>query len=133
MAQSGARPGEICRAQIADVDWSKRTITLTEHKTARKTGEPRVIPIGKNFGRTPQTAIDHQQAGPIFRTPSGVAWTVGNLSSMHRRLRDAAELPRDLVPYLARHRFGTEALRAGVPTALWPVSRPSHAARPRVS
>jgi hypothetical protein len=55
-------------------------------------------------------------------------------------LRDAAGLTKDLLLYLARHRFGTEALRAGVPTALWPVSGtaaksggPSHAARPQVS
>src|SRR5262249_29588871 len=40
---------------------------------------------------------------------------VGNLSSTHRRLRDDAGLSRDLVLYLARHRFGTEALRAGLP------------------
>jgi integrase len=115
LSQSGARPGELCRAQIGDVDWTKRTITLTEHKTARKTGRPRIIPIGKNFGHTLQSAIDHRQTGPVFRTPSGSAWTVGNLSSTHRRLRDAAGLPKDLVLYLARHRFGTEALRAGVP------------------
>jgi integrase len=115
LSQSGARPGELCRAQIGDVDWSKARITLSEHKTARKTGKPRVIPIGMNLGKTLQTSIDRRQAGPIFRTPSGSAWTVGNLSGTHRRLRDAAGLPKDLVLYLARHRFGTEALRAGVP------------------
>jgi integrase len=115
LLQCGARPGELCRAQISDVDWAKGRITLAEHKTARKTGKPRVIPIGKNFGRTLHEAIDHRQAGPIFRTPRGSAWTVGNLSGTHRRLRNAAGLPKDLVLYLARHRFGTEALRAGVP------------------
>jgi len=72
------------------------------------------------------------QAVPVFLSPKGEPWSVGNLSSTHRRLRDAAGLPRDLVLYLARHRFGTEALRAGLPTALWPASRPRRAARPRV-
>jgi integrase len=97
------------------VDWDKGRITLTEHKTARKTGKPRIIPIGTNLAKTLQRAIDHRQAGPVFRTPSGGAWTVGNLSGTHRRLRDAAGLPKDLALYLARHRFGTEALRAGLP------------------
>jgi hypothetical protein len=46
-----------------------------------------LIPIGKNFGQTLQKAIDHRQAGPIFRSPTGAGWTVGNLSSTHRRLR----------------------------------------------
>ena len=108
LSQSGARPGELCRAQISNVDWTKGTITLPQHKTARKTGKPRVIPIGKNFGKTLQTAIDRRPAGPIFRSPKGRDWTVENLSGTHRRLRDAAGLPKDLVLYLARHRFGTE-------------------------
>jgi integrase len=115
LSQSGARPGELCRAQISNVDWTKGTITLPQHKTDRKTGKPRVIPIGKNFGNTLEKAIDHRQAGPIFRSPKGRDWTIENLSGTHRRLRDAAGLPKDLVLYLARHRFGTEALRAGVP------------------
>jgi integrase len=105
----------LCRAQISDVDWQTGRITLEEHKTARKTGRPRVIPIGKNFGQTLQKAIDHRQAGPVFRSPTGAAWTVSNLSSTHWRLRNAGGLPHDLVLYLARHRFGTEALRAGIP------------------
>src|SRR5258708_2530460 len=33
---SGARSGQLCGAQISDVDWQKRRITLAEHKTARK-------------------------------------------------------------------------------------------------
>src|SRR5450631_772764 len=76
LSQSGARPGELCRAQISNVDWTKGTITLPQHKTARKTGRPRVIPIGKNFGNTLKKAIDHRQAGPIFRSPKGRDWTV---------------------------------------------------------
>jgi len=115
LLQCGARPGELCRTQISDVDWAKGRITLAEHKTARKTGKPRIIPIGNNFGQTLQKAIDHRQTGPVFLSPKGEPWSVGNLSSTHRRLRDAAGLPRDLVLYLARHRFGTEALRAGLP------------------
>jgi integrase len=115
LSQSGARPGELCRAQISNVDWTKGAITLPQHKTARKTGKPRVIPIGKNVGNTLQKAIDQRQAGPIFRSPTGRVWTIENLSGTHRRLRNAAGLPKDLVLYLARHRFGTEALRAGVP------------------
>jgi integrase len=77
LSQCGARPGELCRAQVSDVDWEKGRITLAEHKTARKTGRPRVIPIGENFGQTLQKAIDHRQTGPVFRSPTGAAWTVG--------------------------------------------------------
>jgi integrase len=85
LLQCGARPGELCRAQISDVDWPKGRITLAEHKTARKTGKPRVIPIGKNFGQTLRKAIGDRQSGPIFLSPTGAPWAVGNLSSTHRR------------------------------------------------
>jgi integrase len=84
-------------------------------QAARKTGRPQIIPIGTNLANPLPKAIDQRQAVPIFRTLCGGAWTVGNLSGTHRSLRDAAGLPKDLVLYLARHRFGTEALRAGVP------------------
>src|SRR5471030_1650832 len=36
LRQSGARPRELCRATIPDVDRAKRVITLNEHKTVRK-------------------------------------------------------------------------------------------------
>jgi integrase len=36
---------------------------------------------------------------------------VGNLRRTYSRLRDLAGLPRDLVPYLARHECGTTICR----------------------
>src|SRR5258708_8114955 len=50
LPQCGARPGGLCRAAIAHVDRAHRGLTLKEHKTARKTGQPRRIPIGQKFG-----------------------------------------------------------------------------------
>ncbi len=41
LRQCGARPGELCRATIADIDRKSNAIVLREHKTARKTGKPR--------------------------------------------------------------------------------------------
>ena len=46
LRQCGARPGVLCRAKIADVDRAKCVLALKEHNTARKTGKPRIIPIG---------------------------------------------------------------------------------------
>ena len=116
LAQSGARPGELCAATVKDVIQDARPrIELAQHKTAKKTGKPRIIPLGKHLLKTVLTAIGERTEGPVFLSCWGKAWTVGNLSATHRKLRDAAGLPRDLVLYLARHRFATEALRAGVP------------------
>jgi integrase len=109
--QCGARPGELCRATIADIDRTANAIVLREHKTARKTGMPRRIPIGRKLGELLAQAIGVRNSGPIFLAPAGKAWTVQNLSRTYSRLRDLAGLPRDLVLYLARHECGTKICR----------------------
>lgn len=111
LRQCGARPGELCRAMIADIDRTANAIVLQEHKTVRKTGKPRRIPIGRKLGVLLTQAIGNRNAGPIFLSPARRAWTVPNLSRTYSRLRDAAGLPKDLVLYLARHECGTKICR----------------------
>jgi integrase len=111
LRQCGARPGEMCRATIADVDRANRVITLKEHKTARKTGQPRRIPIGRKLGEQLDQAMGTRTEGPVFLCPSGRGWRVENLSRTYSRLRDLAGLPKDLVLYLARHECGTKICR----------------------
>ena len=106
-----AGPGELCRSTIADVARAIRVITLNEHKTARKTGEARRIPVGRRLGELLDRAIGDRTEGPEFLSPSGRAWKVGNLSRTYSRLRDQAGLPKDLVLYLARHECGTKICR----------------------
>ena len=111
LRQCGARPGELCRATVADVDKANCVITLKEHKTARKTGQPRRIPIGRKPGELLDQAIGTRTEGPVFLCPSGRGWRVENLSRTYSRLRDLAGLPKDLVLYLARHECGTKICR----------------------
>ena len=96
---------------IADVDRPNRVITLLEHKTARKTGLARRIPIGRKLGELLDQAIRDRKEGPMFLCPSGRVWRVENLSRTYSRLRDQAGLPKDLVLYLARHECGTKICR----------------------
>jgi integrase len=111
LRRCGARPGELCRATIADIDRAANAIIRREHKTARKTGKPRRIPIGRKLGSLLDQAIGTRTEGPIFLSPAGKPWKVGNLSRTYSRLRDLAGLPRDLVLYLARHECGTKICR----------------------
>ena len=108
LRQCGARPGELCRATTADIDKSANAIVLRDHKTARKTGKPRSIPIGRKRGELLAQAIGERMSGPIFLSPAGRQWRVGNLSRTYSRLPD---LPRDPVLYLARHECGTKICR----------------------
>jgi integrase len=40
---TGARPGELAKLQWSQIDWEAGIATLPEHKTAKKTGKPRVL------------------------------------------------------------------------------------------
>jgi len=111
LRQCGARPGELCRVTVADVDRANRVITLKEHKTANKTGQARRIPIGRKLMELLDRAIGDRTEGPVFLSPTGRQWRVGNLSRTYSRLRDLAGLPKDLVLYLARHECGTKICR----------------------
>ncbi len=93
------------------MDRTSGVIALKEHKTARKTGQPRRIPIGKKLRGLLDQAIGTRTEGPVFLSPAGTAWTVPNLSRTYSRLRDLAGLSRDLVLYLARHECGTKICR----------------------
>lgn len=115
LCQSGARPGEFCRLKIEEhIDWQTRLISINEHKTARKTGKPRLIPIGQKLEPILREAIGDRTEGFVFLTDRGRPWEPGHLSAMHRQLRDRAGLDKEIVLYLARHRFGTELIRAGL-------------------
>jgi integrase len=113
LRQCGARPSELCGALIEQIQTLEggRALVLTKHKTARKTGKPRIIPIGNKLGELIAEGAGDRTAGPIFRSPRGTAWTPANLSATYRSLRDAAGLPKHLCLYLARHEHASEMVR----------------------
>src|SRR6516225_5110747 len=48
---TGARPGEVSSMRWEDVDFEQAAVVLKEHKTARKTGQPRIIPLVPTVSR----------------------------------------------------------------------------------
>ena len=107
----GARPNELCRTTVADLRWDedgeRGTIVLEKHKTAKKTGKPRLIPVGKRLAELIRESLGDRTEGPLFLRPNGKPWTTQTLSSNFRRLRQKAGLPDDLCLYLTRHEHGT--------------------------
>jgi site-specific recombinase XerD len=57
--------------------------------------------------------------GPIFRNEDGNPWTAQAINCRFRRKKNRKRDPldKDVVAYLYRHSYGTEALEAGVPDA----------------
>ncbi len=109
---SGARPGELCRAQVSDYKAADNLIQLADHKTVGKTRRPRLIPVGATCRGIVEAAIGDRTDGPIFRTPTGQAWTTCKLSQSFRRRRTKLGLDRQLVLYSTRHKFATELCHA---------------------
>jgi integrase len=72
---TGARGGELARVTAADCDLAGGTITLTQHKTARKTGRPRVIYLAPRALAIVARLCGERPTGPIFLTPRGTPWT----------------------------------------------------------
>lgn len=109
---TGARPGELCAVQIGDWDRAAGKMTLIQHKTARKTGKPRLIVIGHPALLQILTeAAGDRTAGPIFLRACGRPWTTAAVSAAYRAARKAAGLPADLVLYLTRHEHATDLYR----------------------
>lgn len=118
MSQSAARPAEFCNLQITDIHWNEGdmgAIVIAKHKTARKTGKPRVIPLGTKLRAILLSAIGVRTEGPVFRTENGRKWSPTYLSSTFRTLRERAGLPREYVLYTSRHKAITDMLNAEVP------------------
>ena len=107
---TGARPSELCNATIDEIDQAAgyRRIVIVHHKTAKKTGRPKIIPIGDKLGVLIDEAIGERTSGAIFLRSSGKPWTVDKLGRCFRGIRQRAGLPPDLIVYLTRHEVATK-------------------------
>lgn len=109
MRLTGARPGELCRAEIAHFDRVAGEIVLAQHKTAAKTGKPRRIPVGHPaLKEIVDSQIGQRVEGRIFLRSNGRQWTTEIFSARFRELKTRAGLRDGLVLYLARHEHATE-------------------------
>lgn len=105
----GARPGELVKSDIRNWERERNYIELkaSEHKTGKKTGEPRRIGVGSIMQRLLKRVIGERTEGPIFVDETGKRWTPEKLSRIYRTLRDKLGLSEELVLYCARHEHGT--------------------------
>lgn len=107
LRRSGARPNEIARATVADWDQVIGVITLADHKTAGKTGQPRTIVTGEKLTALICESLNGRTEGRLFLKPLGSPWDSNSLSAAFRRARDRLELDKRLVIYTNRHGHAT--------------------------
>lgn len=105
---TGARPGELCKALITDIDAVTGEIVLYEHKTAKKTGKPRRIAVGHPaLIEIIKASSGTRTTGHIFLRANGRPWRTELVSAAFRTARNAAGARKGLVLYLARHEHAT--------------------------
>jgi integrase len=117
MTLTGARPGEVARVTVADVDLGRGLWVFKTHKTAKKTGTPRLIPLcPEAIDLTRELMAEHPD-GPLFRNSRGRPWTRNAVRIRFRNLRRKHPELRGIIAYTYRSSFATDALEGGVPDA----------------
>jgi integrase len=99
---TGARPGEVLSVTAADFNERAGVWVLAKHKTAHKTGRPRVIVLTDELVELCRRLAVRYPTGPLFRSPSGAAWSANAFGCQVRRLRHRLGLQR-VFPYCYRH------------------------------
>jgi integrase len=113
---TGARPGELARAEAKHLELTAGTLALVG-KTTRATGRLRVIYLPSGAIDLFRALAERHPSGPIFRNGAGRPWTRKAMSARFARLRERLGMGPEATAYALRHGFATGALERGVPIA----------------
>jgi integrase len=115
---TGARPGEVSSMRWEDVDFEQAAVMLKEHKTARKTGQPRIIPLVPTVIKlllwVQRQSPNARGQDHVFVNGGGNGFSRGWLSLKMQRLRRRLGLPKHVTLYGLRHRYGLMGIKNGV-------------------
>jgi hypothetical protein len=107
MMDSGCRPSEVFEMRLEHLDWAGRFIRIPDGKTDNA---KRKVPMSERMHKE-LSEYCHGSEGPGWLFPARTSGSkVGHLNSIRHSFKDACargRLDSKLVPYLARHTFGT--------------------------
>lgn len=112
--ETGARPSEIAGARWEHLRGA--AMVLPEHKTRRKTGQARVVPLNSRALAVIR-ALPRQRAGLIFPAPEGGMLTTTAWQRMMRRACRGVPGLDWVTPYTFRHSRATHLVEGGVDPA----------------
>lgn len=110
LAQSGMRPNELVNAKLSDLNETRDLLILKKHKTAKKTGKPRRIPLGNKMQEFVTHAIGDRKNGSVWLDENQKSWTVQKLSASFRRICSQLGF-EGLVLYSLRHWKGSQVAK----------------------
>ncbi len=97
--ETGARPGEFAAVTAANFDRQQNIWVLMSHKTATKTGKPRVIYLTEDMVKLTERLATAHPTGPLFLNSDGKPWNKNSIRCRFRRLRSKLDLSDDTVAY----------------------------------
>jgi integrase len=115
LMETGARPCELRRLTWAEVEHDRLTIKV--HKTAKKTGNDRVIYLTERMRRRISQLRERSNSPYVFVNSRGVPWTENAIRLQIDRIKKRNGLANDVCAYMIRHTFATWALIRGVDPA----------------
>lgn len=112
--RTGARPGEMRGSQWDDLDWQTGAIELYEHKTARKTGQSRLLILDRWVLRILAKLYPRRRPGSthIFLNSRGRPWTK-DFQKRFRRYADMAGVRKEVSTYCLRHGVCVDLIEHG--------------------
>lgn len=114
MRSTGCRPGEAACLRWEWIDWTLQVAVLppTAHKTGKKTGKPRLIPLPGTAIKLLRWLEQRKTTDLVFVNSAGSRW---NGQSMHARMvviREKAGLDAGATFHGIRHLFACSGLAA---------------------
>lgn len=111
IALTGARRGEITGLSWKDVNLKRCVLTIPEHKTGRKTGEPRTVGL-------PSVAMEIIARQSSSKNPDDLVFAITpgkkiSLGKPLKQIRERAKLPAEFCLHSFRHSLATNAAHGG--------------------
>lgn len=114
---TGCRPGEARAMTCENVNWAAGVCVLKHHKTAKKTGKPRLIPLSPDALAVLATQRERYGRGHLFRSDGTNPYRMWEVCRLMRGLRKVCGLRRETICYGCRHSFATTLVKKGHSTA----------------
>jgi integrase len=105
---SGMRPGEVFQMRWEDIAWDRGMIFIPRGKTRRSR---RHIPMSERVAKALHHRRNGQTEGWVFASDSHCGH-ITTVAKAFEQAREAAELPKEIVLYSARHTFATKVMGA---------------------
>ena len=106
---TGMRPKEILRMRIEHIDWDNRRIWNPHGKTAKSR---RFVPMSHRMKDVLEARCGKQKDGWVFPSDRSKSGHLNSIAVGFRALRERVGVSNKIVPYSARHTYGSFTMEA---------------------